>query len=65
MSSARNTHQSAGSFKNYLVNQNEGEEPEAETEKPAEQTSSSSYDTYSPKRVNFHTIRGKIRRYFA
>jgi hypothetical protein len=65
MSSARNTPKKDNLFKTYIISQNEGEETEAEQEKPAEQTSSWSYEAYTPKRASFHTLRGKIKRYLA
>ncbi len=64
MSSLKNTPQEVNLFKTYLVNQNEGEEAEAEEQKPAEQ-SSWSHESYTPKRASFHTWRGKIKRYLA
>lgn len=66
MSSVTNYQEKHDLFNTYLVNQDEGNETEEKpAETPVEPTASWAYKAYMPQRASFHSIQGKIKRYFA
>lgn len=72
MSSATMTPVKENLFYAYLVNQNEDNntgDSDGSDEKPTEKTEEPSaswlHEAYSPQRVSFHTVQGRIKRFFA
>jgi hypothetical protein len=52
-------------FQTFQVSLSDAEDKEAAEEKPTEQTTTKRPDYYLPKRASFHSLSGKMKRFFA